>query len=114
MDKDGYLYIEVQKGMYGLPHAGILAQELLEQRLNKHGYFQNKFILGLVDDFGIKYLGREHVMHLISILKEHYEISEDWKKHKIHRTHPQMGLLREEGTHIHAWVCQGCISPVST
>jgi hypothetical protein len=33
----------------------------------------------VVDDFGIKYLGREHVMHLISILKEHYEISEDWK-----------------------------------
>jgi hypothetical protein len=31
MDKDGYLYIEVQKGMYGLPQAGILAQELLEQ-----------------------------------------------------------------------------------
>ena len=92
MDKDGYLYIEVQKGMYGLPQAGILAQELLEQRLNKHGYFQNKFIPGfwmhqtrpisftlVVDDFGIKYLGREHVMHLISILKEHYEISEDWK-----------------------------------
>jgi hypothetical protein len=31
MGKDGYLYIEVQKGMYGLPQAGILAQELLEQ-----------------------------------------------------------------------------------
>jgi hypothetical protein len=31
MDKDGYLYIEVQKGMYGLPQAGILKQELLEQ-----------------------------------------------------------------------------------
>ncbi len=80
MDKDGYLYIEVQKGMYGLPQAGILAQELLEQLLNKHGYFQNKFIPGfwmhqtrpisftlVVDDFRIKYLGREHVMHLISL-----------------------------------------------
>ncbi len=81
-----------KKGMYGLPQAGISAQELLEQRLNKHGYFQNKFIPGfwthqtrpisftlVVDDFGIKYFGREHVMHLISILKKHYEISEDWK-----------------------------------
>jgi hypothetical protein len=78
--------------MYGLPQAGILAQELLEQRLNKHGYFQNKAIPGLwmhqtrpisftlvVDDFGIKYVEQEHVMHLISILKEHYELSEDWK-----------------------------------
>jgi hypothetical protein len=88
---DGYVYVEVQKGMYGLPQAGILAQELLEQRLNKHGYSQSKVIHGLwmhksqpisftlvVDDFGVKYVGREHAMHLISILKEHYEISEDW------------------------------------
>ena len=28
---DGYVYIEIQKGMYGLPQAGILAQELLEK-----------------------------------------------------------------------------------
>ena len=27
--KDGYVYLEVRKGMYGLPHAGILAQKLL-------------------------------------------------------------------------------------
>ena len=32
---DGYVYIEVQKGMYGLPQAGLLAQELLEKRLKK-------------------------------------------------------------------------------
>ena len=38
---DGYIYIEIQKGMYGLPQAGILAQELLEKRLNEHGYSQN-------------------------------------------------------------------------
>ncbi len=35
---DGFVYVEVQKGMYGLPQAGILAQELLEKRLNEHGY----------------------------------------------------------------------------
>jgi hypothetical protein len=33
----------------------------------------------VVDNFGIKYVGQEHAMHLISILKEHYELSEDWK-----------------------------------
>ncbi len=27
---DGYIYYEIQKGMYGLPLAGIIAQELLE------------------------------------------------------------------------------------
>jgi hypothetical protein len=88
---DGHVYVEIQKGMYGLPQAGILAQELLEKRLNEHGYSQSKAVPGLwthqtrpisftlvVDDFGVKYVGKEHAMHLISILKEHYEISEDW------------------------------------
>ncbi len=37
---DGHVYVEVRKGMYGLPQAGILAQELLEKRLNAHGYTQ--------------------------------------------------------------------------
>jgi hypothetical protein len=88
---DGHVFVEIQKGMYGLPQAGILAQQLLEQRLNKHGYSQSKAVPGLwthetrpisftlvVDDFGVKYTGKEHAMHLISILKQHYEISEDW------------------------------------
>jgi hypothetical protein len=28
---EGYIYLEVRKGMYGLPQAGLLAQELLEK-----------------------------------------------------------------------------------
>jgi hypothetical protein len=32
----------------------------------------------VVDDFGIKYMDRQHVQHLLNILKEHYEISKDW------------------------------------
>jgi hypothetical protein len=35
---DGKVYIEIQKGMYGLPQAGILANELLQQRLAQDGY----------------------------------------------------------------------------
>jgi hypothetical protein len=35
---DGYIYTEIQKGVYGLPQAGIIAQELLADRLEKHGY----------------------------------------------------------------------------
>jgi hypothetical protein len=74
-----------------LPQAGILAQELLEKWLNEHGYSQSKAVPGLwthkthpilftltVDDFGVKYVGIEQAMHLISILKLYYEISEDW------------------------------------
>jgi hypothetical protein len=30
---DGYIYCEIQKGMYGLPQAGIIAQQLLEKCL---------------------------------------------------------------------------------
>jgi hypothetical protein len=40
---DGHVYIEVQKGMYGLSQAGILANQLLARRLAIHGYHQTKF-----------------------------------------------------------------------
>jgi hypothetical protein len=33
-----YLFVEVRKGMYGLPQAGLLANVLLKKRLAKHGY----------------------------------------------------------------------------
>ena len=88
---NGHVYVEVRKGMYGLPQAGTLAQELLEKRLNKRGYYQSKIIPGLwlhkwrpvqftlvVDDFGVKYVGREHAQHLIDTVREHYDLTEDW------------------------------------
>ena len=77
MDQKGNLYVKAVKGMYGLPHAGIITQKLLEERLNKAGYHQSdktprfwkhewrpiSFSL-IVDDFGVKYKGDEHVKHL--------------------------------------------------
>jgi hypothetical protein len=30
-DSNGVVYVKIQKGMYGLPQAGILANKLLEQ-----------------------------------------------------------------------------------
>ena len=66
--EDGYVYCEIRKGMYGLPQAGIIAQELLQERLAKVEYHQSQIIPGLwthktrdicftlvVDDFAIKY-----------------------------------------------------------
>jgi hypothetical protein len=44
---DGYIYCEIQKGMYGLPQAGIIAQQLFEECLQKHGYRQSKMTPGL-------------------------------------------------------------------
>ncbi len=44
---DGHIYCEIQEGMYGLLHAGIIAQELLADRLRQHGYMQSKRTPGL-------------------------------------------------------------------
>jgi hypothetical protein len=33
----------------------------------------------VVDNFGIKYVGKEHANHLLSTLKEHYTIDIDWE-----------------------------------
>jgi hypothetical protein len=67
---DGDVYIEVQKGMYGLPQSVILANQLLARHLAIHGYHKTKFTPGLwchvtrpiqftlvVDDFDVQYVG---------------------------------------------------------
>ncbi len=41
------IYIKIQKGMYGFPQAGVLAQQLLEQWLNEHEYQQSQITPGL-------------------------------------------------------------------
>jgi hypothetical protein len=89
---DGYVYVRVQKGMYGLPQAGIIAQQLLEKRLLANGYHQSTVTPGFwkhdwrpisfalcVDDFGVKYVGIEHAKHLLQTLNKHYTTSHDWK-----------------------------------
>eukprot|EP00804_Cyclotella_cryptica_P018237 CCRYP_005972-RC/>CCRYP_005972-RC protein AED:0.07 eAED:0.01 QI:0/-1/0/1/-1/0/1/0/582 len=90
--QDGYVYVRVQKGMYGLPQAGIIAQQLLESRLVAHGYRQSTVTPGFwkhdwrpiafalcVDDFGVKYVGIKHAKHLLQTLNTHYTTSHDWK-----------------------------------
>jgi hypothetical protein len=42
---DGRVYIEIQKRVYGLPQAGILANELLQRRLALDGYLSNYSII---------------------------------------------------------------------
>ena len=39
---NGYIYMEIRKGMYGLPQAGLLANRLLRIRLAQHGYYEVK------------------------------------------------------------------------
>jgi hypothetical protein len=91
LKQDGKVYIEIQKGMYGLPQADILANELLQRNLAKDGYRPTTHTHGLwthdnrpisfslvVDDFGVKYVGREHAEHLMTCIKKNYNISSDW------------------------------------
>ena len=64
--KDGYIFIAIKRGMYGLPQAGLLAQEILEEMVGKSGYYQSEYTPGLwpiktfsiafylrVDNFGV-------------------------------------------------------------
>ena len=82
MAPNGTIYVKIQKGMYGLLQAGILAQNLLGEQLNKHGYHQCPIISFTlcIDDYGIKYVGKEHADHLANILNEHYICSIDWTR----------------------------------
>jgi hypothetical protein len=90
--RDGYVYIQINKGMYVLPQAGILANKLLAKRLGKDGYYQCCHTPGLwrhtsraitfalvVDDFSVKYVGHELAQHLLSLLQCDYEaVSTGW------------------------------------
>ena len=64
--------------MYGLPQPGILAQhDNIVPGLWTHSWRPITFTL-CVDDFGVKYVGKQHADNLIAILEEHYTISQDW------------------------------------
>lgn len=89
---NGKVYFRITKGMYGLPQAGKLANKQLVKNLAPFGYKPCRFTPGLwkhewrpitftlvVDDFGVKYVGKEHADHLIQTLQSLYpKVSIDW------------------------------------
>jgi hypothetical protein len=88
---DGWVYIEIRKGMYGLKQAGLLANHLLQTRLAPFGYYPARHTPGLwlhkthhisftlvVDDFKVKYVGKQHAEHLRNALLRTYELTTDW------------------------------------
>jgi hypothetical protein len=110
--------------MYGLPQAGILAQQLLEARLNAHGYRQSTITPGLwrhdfrpisftlcVDDFGIKYVGKEHVDHLSGILGNHYKCSHDWTGTRYLGMDIDWDYTSKKSPSLNAWVCPRSANP---
>jgi hypothetical protein len=88
---DGWVYIETRKGMYGLKQAVLLANKLLQTRLEPFSYHPARHTLGLwlhktrpisftlvVDDFTAKYVGKQHAAHLRNALLRTYELTTDW------------------------------------
>ena len=83
----------MKKGMYGLKQAARLAYDALVKTLKMHGCAPDKYCPHIwkhesrdtifclcVDDFGVKYVGKQHAKHLMSILKTYYAISHDWEE----------------------------------
>ena len=82
----GYVYVKINKGLYGMAQAGLLSNEILAKRLAKHGFNQTPHTPGLwkhhtkpirfalvVDNFGIKYENKQDAQDLINALEKNYE-----------------------------------------
>ena len=91
-NEDGYIYARLEKGMYGLPQAGKVANDQLLPRLAVAGYHETGVTPGLfkhesnsiifclvVDDFFIQYTDLEDLHHLTNTLKKDYDLTLDMK-----------------------------------
>jgi len=90
---NGMVLSEIRKGMYGLSQAGRLAYNKLVAHLAEGGYVPTPHTPGLfchktravtfcliVDDFGIKYIHKHDVYHLIDHLSKNYKATVDWEE----------------------------------
>ena len=72
-----YIFTRVTKGMYELPQPGRIAHDNIIEQLEPYGYHPSSKTPGLwkhnrrpinftllVDDFGVKYPGKDHALHL--------------------------------------------------
>ena len=88
---NGFIYLEIRSAIYSLPQGGVLANKLLRKRLAPEGFYEVPHTPGLwkhisrpiqfslvVDDFGVKYVGKKHALFLLQVLHKYYKISIDW------------------------------------
>jgi hypothetical protein len=86
---DGWVYIEIRKRMYNLKQTGLLANQLLQKRLAPLGYYPARHTPGLwlhktrpvasslfVDNFAVKYVGKDNAEHFRNVLLRSYELTE--------------------------------------
>jgi hypothetical protein len=101
----GWVYLEIRKGVYGLKQVGLLANQLLKQRLAPYGYYPAQNTPGLwlhktrsiaftlvVNDFAVNYVGKDNAHHLYNALMHHYEITTAWGGRILFRYDTQVGL----------------------
>jgi hypothetical protein len=85
---NGWVYIEIRKGMYGLKQAGILENQLFQTSLAPFGYYPAQHIPGLwlhktrpisftlvVYDFAVKYAVKQYAEHLQNALFRTFELT---------------------------------------
>jgi hypothetical protein len=90
---DGWVHIIIRKRMYGLKQAGLLANQLLQTSLAPFGYYPARHTPGLwlhktrpiafslvLDDFAVKYVGKQHADHLMNALLKTYELTTCWEE----------------------------------
>ncbi len=78
----GFVHLEMRRAVWGLPQAGILANKCLRWKLAPFGYHESENTPGLwyhksrsitftlvVDNFGVRYVCKEDVQHLITSIK---------------------------------------------
>ena len=88
---DGYIYMEISKGMTGLKHTGRLASDRLTNNLARKGYVPLKntpslwhhHISDLISSlvfkiFVIKYTCKEDADHLLKSLRKDCKITKEW------------------------------------
>jgi hypothetical protein len=88
---NGYVHLEMQQAVWGLPQAGILANKHLRWTLAPFGYHEHVKTPGLwyhvlqpisftlvANDFGVKYVNKADVDHLIDSIKKMYTPTKDW------------------------------------
>ena len=88
LQHNGWVYVQIRKGIPGLKQAGKITNDRLTKHLEQYGYIPTAqtpwlwknctrpvtFTL-VVDDFGVKYVGIENFNHLKNALCNLYEIT---------------------------------------
>ena len=86
---DSYIYAIVERGMYVLVQAGIIAHNALNTYIKPYSYATARIKQGLwmhkyrdinftqvVDEFGINYMNKKDAYHLIASLQTRYEVTQ--------------------------------------